>query len=1410
MITEDQIPDNEDVVESDRSIYWSADEWKVWLKEQEEIRLKTFINEPNLIISFDRATRAQAKDYNGRELLELLQNAADAARMANSIGRVRIELQNDCLIIANQGRPFTNKGIESLRQEHYSPKRNRQELIGSKGLGFRSLLNWTFEPFIWSGNLRLTFSEEYTNNLLRLEPTLVEVLDSEDKPCPHLSFPIECSRSFPPRLSQSIQQTILSLSHDFDTIIAIPLDSEKAIMEAHRQLEEFHGELLLFVSSLKSIEIRKDGQETIWSVENSKNGKTLVKNIDSTITKTFWECEHLKGILPHNITGQEKAKSFEVTLAFPTNGTKVNISRNLLYSFFPTAISIPIPIICHGTFELTQNRDRVSAGIPANEYILETLAQFLVKQVETRCQEKSHFALEAFAQIDRIPKEIEAFKSKLQLEIKTHYLVPTVFGTMHKIGSAVYLDTPTAWLKFEYFSDLALVREYSNDQKTLALLGCTKLTSNAFRGRLKSAVLDEEERLCIVEGILKYLSFDFQDPILFLDTKGQVAPDTVNWFRVSDERIRELENMPIWSPIRFLGERFWDVIYRTCNNKTPKADPYNFCKDGFRLREYSTQSVVSPVIAELNRQTDHPEIHERNFEVLKFLHSIWKGRNRGDMPETIGVPVPVASGGWCDARRTYLGRGFGFEGVLMEALLRDPSLLLRKDDTRLHGYEANSEFFEWLGVAKTPRLIVEKLPPVDPEFISFLIENMHFPAIFEDIKVATNEELFLANPRISSLKTFEHLGKILSADASAILTWLKSVPMEEIQSCGNLGILPSYKQNYRFWDESLPFYPKWKLRNSSWLTSTSGSKLAPSQIIFNVHTESGMSEYIPDFPNQGEFELLGTNRDDAISAFIYRLRIPTRTTDLKISRIIELLLDLKIEKDPKGESARKLYLQILDEKLIPGDIPEPNLMARWKANGRIWASYQGEVGLFPVSDVVHVDRSDIPKEALKALKVARFPKRIGVHKVETRLGVRCIAQKDIELGILEVLPWKEHYFRAHFEVVKPYLIAHRRLTSTEKSGWDELLLTSLIPCQSVLASVRIEGSIISDPVQVPLWGFMPDKIRRRIALVTPSPENNPSSVQLARAVGEAVATLFGLKEEGPFSQLLMCQTEIELEDVLQNLLPEVDPEEIKRELDKNSKDLHFEANIYRTREVWEKASLPNTDSDVNLISTDTLPTTELEDDGSGEAHVIEVPQAASIRENHGVFVVCASQISTDSGQRKPQGAILTHAKNVENYACLVEKSAGRFPEQVDHTRGFGFDLVSFISEMDRNRYRKVGEELPEGSDRETLRLKFLKEKLWPAGTRFIEVKSGSVDLTSNEMDAAKTFAFQYYIYQWGVDVEGCQYFRVLCDPLHPSNAIALIRTSLNLDLVSGMKIQIRRNLRAAVTEEKSLLPSLQS
>src|SRR3712207_4667947 len=74
--------------------------------------------------------------YRDRLLVELAQNAADAAVRAGTPGRLRLELTGDTLLAANTGAPLDAAGVQGLATLRASGKRDETGSVGRFGVGF--------------------------------------------------------------------------------------------------------------------------------------------------------------------------------------------------------------------------------------------------------------------------------------------------------------------------------------------------------------------------------------------------------------------------------------------------------------------------------------------------------------------------------------------------------------------------------------------------------------------------------------------------------------------------------------------------------------------------------------------------------------------------------------------------------------------------------------------------------------------------------------------------------------------------------------------------------------------------------------------------------------------------------------------------------------------------------------------------------------------------------------------------------------------------------------------------------------------------------------------------------------------------------------------------------------------------
>ncbi|MGG8410277.1 sacsin N-terminal ATP-binding-like domain-containing protein, partial [Streptomyces sp. 12297] len=99
--------------------------------------------------------------YRDRLVVELAQNAADAAARADVPGRLRLTLRPGILAVANTGAPLDATGAESLSTLRASAKRGTDSAVGRFGVGFAAVLAVSDEPAVVGrhGGVRWSLAE---------------------------------------------------------------------------------------------------------------------------------------------------------------------------------------------------------------------------------------------------------------------------------------------------------------------------------------------------------------------------------------------------------------------------------------------------------------------------------------------------------------------------------------------------------------------------------------------------------------------------------------------------------------------------------------------------------------------------------------------------------------------------------------------------------------------------------------------------------------------------------------------------------------------------------------------------------------------------------------------------------------------------------------------------------------------------------------------------------------------------------------------------------------------------------------------------------------------------------------------------------------------------------------------------
>ena len=134
-------------------------EGKRIIEQQARRQMRTFLDELKNGTTNYRTVASLgdevAREYRGRAVLELLQNAHDVLGRVGGDDRPQVSFvlnsspEQPELLIANSGRPFLHADFSGICRLAQSPK-DPNKSVGNKGLGFRSVLELTTRPEVWS------------------------------------------------------------------------------------------------------------------------------------------------------------------------------------------------------------------------------------------------------------------------------------------------------------------------------------------------------------------------------------------------------------------------------------------------------------------------------------------------------------------------------------------------------------------------------------------------------------------------------------------------------------------------------------------------------------------------------------------------------------------------------------------------------------------------------------------------------------------------------------------------------------------------------------------------------------------------------------------------------------------------------------------------------------------------------------------------------------------------------------------------------------------------------------------------------------------------------------------------------------------------------------------------------------
>ncbi|KOV72213.1 molecular chaperone Hsp90 [Streptomyces sp. NRRL WC-3723] len=309
--------------------------------------------------------------YRDRLVVELAQNAADAAARAHVPGRLRLTLRDGVLVAANTGAPLDAAGVESLSTLRASAKRDTEAThgaVGRFGVGFAAVLAVTDEPAIVGrhGGVRWSLAEarELAADTARHSPGLGDEVRRRDGHVPLLRLPFAAEGTAP---------------EPYDTAVILPLRDAAAADLAERLLGGIDDALLLALPGLAEVVVEVDDEAPRTLSRRTDGPFTIVEDSRDGITN--WRTASANGALTPDLLADRPVEErlrphWSVTWAVPVDAYGAPVrprTSPVVHAPTPSDEPLGVPALLIASFPLDTTRRHAAPG-PLTDFLVERAA----------------------------------------------------------------------------------------------------------------------------------------------------------------------------------------------------------------------------------------------------------------------------------------------------------------------------------------------------------------------------------------------------------------------------------------------------------------------------------------------------------------------------------------------------------------------------------------------------------------------------------------------------------------------------------------------------------------------------------------------------------------------------------------------------------------------------------------------------------------------------------------------------------------------------------------------------------------------------------------------------------------------------------------------------------------------------
>ncbi|PJM95055.1 sacsin N-terminal ATP-binding-like domain-containing protein [Streptomyces sp. CB01373] len=308
--------------------------------------------------------------YRDRLVVELAQNAADAAARADVPGRLRLTLRDGVLLAANTGAPLDAAGVESLATLRASAKRDdaRDRAVGRFGVGFAAVLAVTDEPAVVGrhGGVRWSLAEAraLAEETARHSPGLGDEIRRREGHVPLLRLPFAAEGTAP---------------GPYDTVVILRLRDAAAADLAERLLHAVDDALLLALPGLEEVVVEIGDAAPRTLRRRTQGALTVVE--DTREGTTRWRTAGAHGPLTPELLADRPVEErlrphWSVTWAVPVDadgGPARPRTSPVVHAPTPSEEPLGVPALLIASFPLDSTRRHTAPG-PLTDFLVQRAA----------------------------------------------------------------------------------------------------------------------------------------------------------------------------------------------------------------------------------------------------------------------------------------------------------------------------------------------------------------------------------------------------------------------------------------------------------------------------------------------------------------------------------------------------------------------------------------------------------------------------------------------------------------------------------------------------------------------------------------------------------------------------------------------------------------------------------------------------------------------------------------------------------------------------------------------------------------------------------------------------------------------------------------------------------------------------